>query len=63
VKDTARAIQLWVNTLVRKESTNLALDLLWDALGGDDELERSCDIIQGQSRKRVDDTTLVVLQL
>jgi hypothetical protein len=63
VKDTAQAVQLWVASLVHEEGNNLALDLLWDALGGGDGLEMSCDIIRGKSRKRVDDTTVVVLQL
>ena len=49
--------------LTYEGSDNLALDLLWDALGGDKGVELSSKIVGGMSVRRVDDTTVVVLQL
>jgi pyruvate dehydrogenase phosphatase len=63
VNDITQAIQLWITTLTREGGDNLALDLLWDALGGDCGVEASSKIIRGISNMRVDDTTVVVLQL
>jgi len=63
VEDIALAVQSWLTTLAREDGDNLALDLLWDALGRDERVEASSIIIQGMSNKRVDDTTVVVLQL
>ena len=63
IKDIAQAVQLWITTLTHEGRDNLALDLLWDALGGDDGAEVSSKIVRGTSNKRVDDTTVVVLQL
>jgi len=63
VEDIAQAIQLWITALTREGSDNLALDLLWDALGGDEGVEVSSEIVRGMSNKRVDDTTIIVLQL
>jgi hypothetical protein len=63
VEDTAQAVQSWISTLTRDGSDNLALDLLWDALGGDPGVQISNDIVRGMSNKRVDDTTVVVLPL
>jgi hypothetical protein len=63
VEDIAQAVQSWITTLTCEGSDNLALDLLWDTLGGDGGIEVSSKIIQGMSNKRVDDTTVIVLQL
>jgi pyruvate dehydrogenase phosphatase len=63
VEDIAQAVQSWITTLTCEGSDNLALDLLWDALGGDGGIEVSSKIVQGMSNKRVDDTTVIVLQL
>jgi serine/threonine protein phosphatase PrpC len=63
VDDIALAVQSWLTALTREDSDNLALDLLWDALGRDERVEMSSIIIRGMSNKRVDDTTVVVLQL
>jgi len=66
VEDIAQAVQSWITgALTYEGSDNLALDLLWDALGGDKGIELSSKIVGGMSgsNKRVDDTTVVVLQL
>ena len=63
IKDIAQAVQLWITMLTHEGRDNLALDLLWDALGGDDGAEVSSKIVRGTSNKWVDDTTVVVLQL
>ena len=63
VEDMAQAVQSWITALACVGSDNLALDLLWDALGGDVGVEVSSKIVRGMSNKRVDDTTVVVLQL
>ena len=64
VEDIAQAVQSWITMLTREGSDNLALDILWDALGGDKGVEVSSKIVRGMSsNKRVDDTTAVVLQL
>jgi serine/threonine protein phosphatase PrpC len=60
VEDIAQAVQLWITALTF-ERDNLALDLLWDALGGDKGVEVSSKIVRGMSKGRVDDTTVVVL--
>jgi pyruvate dehydrogenase phosphatase len=63
VEDIAQAVQSWISTLNSESSDNLALDLLWHALGGNDGVEVSSQIVSGMSNKRVDDTTVVVLRL
>ncbi|KAF8968819.1 phosphatase 2C-like domain-containing protein [Flammula alnicola] len=62
-RDIAQDVQLWLTTLTRESSDNLALELLWDALGGDDRIEAASKIVRGMPGRRVDDTTVVVLQL
>lgn len=63
VKNITEAIRPWLISSTHQKSDNLAFDLLWDALGGDDGVEESSTIIRGMSRRRVDDTTVVVLRL
>jgi pyruvate dehydrogenase phosphatase len=61
--DMAQAIQLWLPASRCEASNNLALDLLWHALGGDKGIDLSSKIVRGTYNKRVDDTTVVVLRL
>jgi serine/threonine protein phosphatase PrpC len=63
VEDMAQAVKSWITTLTCEGSDNLALALLWDALGGDAGVKVSNKIVRGVSNKRVDDTTVIVLQL
>jgi pyruvate dehydrogenase phosphatase len=63
VRDIAQAVQSWTTTLTGGGGDNLALDLLWDALGGDEGIDASSKVIRGMSNRRVDDTTVIVLQL
>jgi pyruvate dehydrogenase phosphatase len=63
VEDIAQAVQSWITMSACEGSNNLALDLLWDALGGDGGIEVSSKIVRGMSKKRVDDTTVIVLKL
>lgn len=62
-EDIAHSVQSWITALTYEGRDNLALDLLWDALGGNCGIEASSKIIRGMSNKRVDDTTVMVLQL
>jgi len=63
VKDIAQAVQIWITTLPLEVSDNLALDLLWNALVGDNEVEIVSGIIRGTLDRRVDDTTVIGLPL
>ncbi|KAG7451662.1 uncharacterized protein BT62DRAFT_440811 [Guyanagaster necrorhizus] len=47
----------------RKGSGNLALDLLWNTLGGDGEVNLDSLMARAQFGQRVDDTTIVILPL
>lgn len=62
-EDIAQAVQSWITTLNCEGSDNLALDLLWDALSRDRGIEATSGIIRGTGGGRVDDTTVIVLQL
>lgn len=60
----ADSIRPWLSRLDRNQSDNLALDLLWDSIGGDEDVERASKIVRRTtSGRRVDDTTIAVLQL
>lgn len=61
--DIARNIEMWLTNLTPHDRGNLALNLLWDALGGNEELDTASKIIRGMPGRRVDDTTALVLQL
>jgi pyruvate dehydrogenase phosphatase len=63
MEDIAQAVQSWITASTCEGRDNLAADLLWDALGGNGGIEASSKIIRGMSNKRVDDTTVMVLQL
>ncbi|PBK66267.1 protein serine/threonine phosphatase 2C [Armillaria solidipes] len=65
VKTTVDAAPLWLATIncARKGSSNLALDLLWNALGGDGEANLYSSMVRQQFGRRVDDTTIIVLPL
>ncbi|KAF8907859.1 phosphatase 2C-like domain-containing protein [Gymnopilus junonius] len=61
--DISRDIEMWLTKSTPLGIDNLALSLLWDALGGNEGLEMASRLIKGIPGKRVDDTTVVVLQL
>ena len=57
-------VQLWLTTSYPLECrSNLALDLLWDALDGDGDVQAATKIVRGLPGRRIDDTTIVVIQL
>ena len=58
-------VQLWLTTSFPIEcKSNLALELLWDALDGDGEVQAATRIVRGMRGSRwIDDTTVVVIQL
>ena len=57
-------VQLWLTTSSPLEyRSNLALDLLWDALDGDGDVQAATKIVRGLPGRRIDDTTIVVIQL
>ena len=57
-------VQLWLITTSRIERRgNLALDLQWDALDGDGDVEETTKIVRGLHGRRIDDTIVVVIQL
>ncbi|KAK0469233.1 protein serine threonine phosphatase 2C [Desarmillaria tabescens] len=66
VKNTADAAPLWFAAInrARQDSSNLALDLLWNVLGGDGEANLYSLMMQQQfNSRRVDDTTIIILPL
>ena len=54
---------MWLTTSPIKCRSNLALELLWDALDGDSEVQAATKIVRGMPGRRIDDTTVVVIQL
>ena len=57
-------VQLWLTTTSPIECrSNLASELLWDALDGDGGVQAATKIARGMPGRRIDDTTVVVIQL
>ena len=57
-------VQLWLTTTSLIECrSNLASELLWDALDGDGGVQAATKIARGMPGRRIDDTTVVVIQL
>lgn len=53
---------LWLTTSSPIECrSNLASELLWDALDGDGEVQRATKIVRGMPGRRIDDTTVVII--
>ena len=64
ITNLPKDIQLWLTSTSPFECrSNLALELLWDALDGDGEVQAVTKIVRGVSGRRIDDTTVVVIQL
>jgi pyruvate dehydrogenase phosphatase len=63
IGDLSKDVQLWLTTSPIECGRNLALELLWDALSGDGEVQAATKIVRGMPGRRIDDTTVVVIQL
>jgi pyruvate dehydrogenase phosphatase len=63
ISDLPKDVQLWLTTFPVECGRNLALELLWDALGGDGGVKAATKIVRGMPGRRIDDTTVVVNQL
>ena len=57
-------VQLWLTTTSPIECrSNLASELLWDALDGDGGIQAATKTVRGMPGRRIDDNTVVVIQL
>ena len=57
-------VQLWLTTTSLIECrSNLASEILWDALDGDGGIQAATKTVRGMPGRRIDDTTVVVIQL
>ena len=55
-------VQLWLATAFPVECrSNLASELLWEALDGDSGRQAATKIVRGMPGRRIDDTTVVVV--
>ena len=64
ISNLPRDVQLWLNNASLLGCRgNLALELLWDALDGDCGVQAASAIVRGLPGRRIDDTTIVVIQL
>ena len=64
ISNLPKDVQLWLTTSSPIEcKSNLALELLWDALDGDGGVQTATKIVRGMPGRRIDDTTVVVIQL
>ena len=63
ISDLSKDVQLWLTTSPIECRNNLAFELLWDALDGDGGVQAATKIVRGMPGRRIDDTTVVVIQL
>lgn len=63
ISDLPKGVQLWLTTSPIECGSNLASELLWDALGGDGGVQAATKIVRGMPGRRIDDTTVVIVQL
>ena len=58
-----RDVQLWLTASPIERRSNLALELLWDALDGDGGVQAATRIVRGMPGRRIADITVVIIQL
>jgi pyruvate dehydrogenase phosphatase len=66
ISNLPKDVQLWLTTSSPIECRgNLAFELLWDALKGDGGVQTATaiKIVRGMPGRRIDDTTVVVIQV
>lgn len=63
VRLVSEAAPMWCTSAVSGSSENMALNVLWDALGGDGDDNILSAIINGEHRGRVDDITILVVPI
>ena len=63
ISSLPKDVQLWLTNSHIEHKSNLALELLWDALDGGGGVQAATKIVRGMPGRRIDDTTVVVIQL